>query len=389
MLANLLPGFRDLRTPLVAGYAWLACVWLILAPDVPESRPAGGLSAGVWDLAHLVGRPGSLAAVSVVAFLAGALLQVGTRPLAFAGRTLVRGSTVERLGARHKANIDRWVRGKLARFGSCENWSEPLQFAEDLPLGLQGHMDQRVDALKSDGSRPNYDAIDDAYIESIVEGVYEERAALTTRLQLERQPVYDDYDRLSAEASFRGSLVGPIALAIVAAAAIEAWPYLFLLPVPLSLAWQAAVRQLEADAKLWGALLGDYIESPTMQKVLEIMINSRVTSGEASEAAAHRRRDQLDEWRKMLVTAVSHAEQLHDGSGVKLPTENGYGSLAPHLPPELRVAIEEDAVYPDFDGERPAYTDYPELLAVAKVVENLERQWFPTGPSPSRASVTP
>ena len=37
MLANLLPGLRDLRAPLAAGYLWLAAGWLYLAPQLPAS----------------------------------------------------------------------------------------------------------------------------------------------------------------------------------------------------------------------------------------------------------------------------------------------------------------------------------------------------------------
>jgi len=37
MLTNLLPGLRDLRAPLSAGYLWLAAGWLYFAPQLPGS----------------------------------------------------------------------------------------------------------------------------------------------------------------------------------------------------------------------------------------------------------------------------------------------------------------------------------------------------------------
>jgi hypothetical protein len=37
MLTNLLPGLRDLRAPLSAGYLWLAAGWLYFAPQLPSS----------------------------------------------------------------------------------------------------------------------------------------------------------------------------------------------------------------------------------------------------------------------------------------------------------------------------------------------------------------
>ena len=43
MLANILPGFRDLRTPLVTGYVYAFSLWICLGknriiPDEPDSQ---------------------------------------------------------------------------------------------------------------------------------------------------------------------------------------------------------------------------------------------------------------------------------------------------------------------------------------------------------------
>lgn len=55
ILASALPGFRDLRAPIIAGYMWLVFAWLIVQPD-PNHRPDGGVGAAVYDLGHDVGR---------------------------------------------------------------------------------------------------------------------------------------------------------------------------------------------------------------------------------------------------------------------------------------------------------------------------------------------
>jgi hypothetical protein len=34
ILASALPGFRDLRAPLTAGYLWLILLWIWLKPDL-------------------------------------------------------------------------------------------------------------------------------------------------------------------------------------------------------------------------------------------------------------------------------------------------------------------------------------------------------------------
>lgn len=51
MLASLLPGLRDLRTPLAAGYIWLVAVWVALEPRIPNS-PDGDSVLGSFDRAR-------------------------------------------------------------------------------------------------------------------------------------------------------------------------------------------------------------------------------------------------------------------------------------------------------------------------------------------------
>src|SRR3954451_24364847 len=89
ILANALPGFRDLRGPVVAGYLWLLVLWIAFTPDL-DSRPPAGFAADVYDLAQDLGRVPIFAALSVAAYLIGSLslefVQMGLR----LGRTLRR-----------------------------------------------------------------------------------------------------------------------------------------------------------------------------------------------------------------------------------------------------------------------------------------------------------
>jgi hypothetical protein len=74
ILANALPGFRDLRAPLIAGYMWLILAWLIVKPDV-DHRPHNALAAAVYDLINEVGQVWAAAAVGVAAYLIGVVSQ--------------------------------------------------------------------------------------------------------------------------------------------------------------------------------------------------------------------------------------------------------------------------------------------------------------------------
>lgn len=71
-LASLLPGLREIRTPLVAGYLWLAFAYLVAGAPASLDEAPGPLH----DIVDLLQAFGSLAtgiAVSFVAYLVGSL----------------------------------------------------------------------------------------------------------------------------------------------------------------------------------------------------------------------------------------------------------------------------------------------------------------------------
>jgi hypothetical protein len=79
VLANFLPGVRQLRAPLAAGLLWLLAVWLVVEPSIPAS----GADAGEpWHAFDEIGRAVSglgigLAAIAVTfaAYLVGSLTE--------------------------------------------------------------------------------------------------------------------------------------------------------------------------------------------------------------------------------------------------------------------------------------------------------------------------
>ncbi len=73
-ITQLLPGLRDVRGPLIAGYLWLFAGWLLLAGHLPD-RDAAGVYARSFEVGDVLGRAGLAAAVSIAAYLLGSLLQ--------------------------------------------------------------------------------------------------------------------------------------------------------------------------------------------------------------------------------------------------------------------------------------------------------------------------
>src|SRR3954469_23060979 len=71
VLMNLLPGLRDLRTPLAVGYLWLTALWLVFGNRVPDPGDASGLVHDLYRAASAVGTTASLAALTFTAYLMG------------------------------------------------------------------------------------------------------------------------------------------------------------------------------------------------------------------------------------------------------------------------------------------------------------------------------
>jgi hypothetical protein len=84
MLTNLLPGLRDLRAPLSAGYLWLAAGWLFLAPQLPASvDDAQGVLKDIYRVVDASDPITVLAGLTFVAYILGILSNMLTRPIRF------------------------------------------------------------------------------------------------------------------------------------------------------------------------------------------------------------------------------------------------------------------------------------------------------------------
>ncbi|MDQ3724025.1 MAG: hypothetical protein M3376_13405, partial [Actinomycetota bacterium] len=71
LLSNLLPGTRQLRAPLAAGYLWLVALGLALASEIPSRDDASGLFDDLYRGSDLIGDVGVGVAVSFLAYLLG------------------------------------------------------------------------------------------------------------------------------------------------------------------------------------------------------------------------------------------------------------------------------------------------------------------------------
>jgi hypothetical protein len=73
VLASLLPGLRDLRAPVAAGYIWLGIIWLAWGRHQNDLASSRGLAGDIYDLAHAAGPVAIGVALSFTAYILGVL----------------------------------------------------------------------------------------------------------------------------------------------------------------------------------------------------------------------------------------------------------------------------------------------------------------------------
>jgi len=73
VLANILPGLREIRAPLAAGYLLLISVWILIHDHVKRGTGASETVEAIADLKGVLGTAAFAAALSFVAYLIGAL----------------------------------------------------------------------------------------------------------------------------------------------------------------------------------------------------------------------------------------------------------------------------------------------------------------------------
>jgi hypothetical protein len=163
MLMNLLPGLRDLRTPLATGYIWLISLWLVLHGRIPARQHAHGAALAVYQLHDEIGRPASLAAVSFLAFVVG---QAQVNP-----DLIVR--SLRRIAPRVQAL--RW----------------PALISPDVIYRLQSYLGQDA----SDERRSQTDGAAFTFAADL--------RLVALQAQVQKPDMWQGYDRLAAEAAFR------------------------------------------------------------------------------------------------------------------------------------------------------------------------------------------
>lgn len=74
MLAQILPGFRDFRTPLMTGVLWLTAIWVFLGTPIPKKDDKEGIFGLLNQVSEYLSPALILGVLSFTAYLLGVLL---------------------------------------------------------------------------------------------------------------------------------------------------------------------------------------------------------------------------------------------------------------------------------------------------------------------------
>ena len=106
-----------------------------------------------------------------------------------------------------------------------------------------------------------------ALVHTLHSVVATEHEALVTRLQIERETLYNDYDRLRSEAELRFSIFIPLtALSIVTAVLLSGWALVSIV-LPVILLAQGVRMQARANLRVSQALVTGVVQSPTLEQL--------------------------------------------------------------------------------------------------------------------------
>lgn len=178
MLSALLPGIRDMRTPLIVGWLWIVVAYFSIADFLPDHNAARGILADAYVLSSAFPIQTSLTVLAVLAYLVGSVA-VRESLGSFSGTY-----EAQRILTGHVSEIARRMGGK----------EEALTILDTLlPAPEKYFAEQSVP-------------------ERAAREIMAQRPALEARLLAENRDLFELYDRTRQSAIWRSNLSIPLGL---------------------------------------------------------------------------------------------------------------------------------------------------------------------------------
>ncbi len=273
MLGMVLPGVRHVRTPLVTGALYLLVLWMVLGPTRLHLRTDKGSEAErrLAAAADLAGHAGVLAALGLIALLIGSLLVIERWPFTPRNYDGFGEETEQRFDWDFETWLLRQTRDNLSNV-TYRDLLAPNSFDADFRRRVRDHWHHHVDEMTQGGLDQRLDEpVDEWLLSTVVAStVSAEFDLLTTRLQIEREALFNEVDRHKSEAELRYSIAPPLTLLSVVFAIQWHWLWLLGVLVAAVLAWHGYRAENKARRQVAEALRFGIIASPTLQRLVEI-----------------------------------------------------------------------------------------------------------------------
>lgn len=242
VLTHVLPGLRELRAPLAAGYLWLITAWLIFADKLPHrSELNDSPIERLYDLGPLVSDVGTAVAASIAAYVIGSILidvQVGLSRftqifddlgISLAGYRVLELAVIE------------------ARLGLPPLTPDEEASAKDLEsMRRRSAMDEATSEMAQEMA---------VRAKTAAAWIAENREVVKTRLLDASPALHSEVDRPDAEATFRRALWPPLAVIVVYLAITVSYLWLFALALATALAVQGSRLQKQSNDALVTAIV--------------------------------------------------------------------------------------------------------------------------------------
>ncbi|GIH48705.1 hypothetical protein SAMN05421833_12035 [Microbispora rosea] len=256
MLANLLPGIREIRAPISAGYIWLFFAWLIWARHLPEPAHAAGLLVDVYRLADSMGESGVGIGLSFLAYMIGIIsTSISRRINGFL--SIFIGGKASRVTLR-----------SILRSRGLVTYQETYQF------GLRGILPIRIAngvklmaSMLSPSTPPRMRAIWEFMRE-----LSNDIGQIPVRLIGHDQELYNAYDRTNSEAEFRTGCAFPLgAVAVGVYLQVNAAAGITIALVALSILISGIKREGEASLFLLLTVTSGRMDSSILENAKDII----------------------------------------------------------------------------------------------------------------------
>lgn len=278
MLAALLPGLREFRTPLAVGYAWLITLWLAVGYRAPRSDAARGFLADVYRLAHAAGPVAVGVAVSVGAYLLGVIATRLGLDITYTLGDLLRRTPVGPAtpGARRVNRL-----ANALTLTVVTRLAERIVDDDAFRASMVDHVSHDDDASRGVYESQllrNYWARDahirnNLAVDEMAGELGTELWDIAARLRGAGDIAALEYDRLVSEADFRIAMFGPLA-ALCLVAAIRWNPLCLVVVLPLiTLIYAGVAARSEAEEELAQALASGRITDPAVDRLAVVALN--------------------------------------------------------------------------------------------------------------------